>query len=209
MTKAKSAESYIKNHPKWSEELGILRKVLIDSELDETVKWGMPVYTLGGKNVIGITGFKHHFGVWFYQGVFLYDPHKLLRNAQEGKTKAMRHLNFKDKSEIDLAILKEYVAEAIENQKSGKVVKASSRSSKLPELLKAALSADAELKAGFEGLTPGKQKDYIEYISEAKMEKTKLKRLDKIVPMILRGEGLNDRNSAGLVRIAMEHNLLD
>ena len=193
MTKVKSAETYIKDHPIWSTELGILRKAIIATELEETVKWGMPVYTLGGKNVVGITGFKHHFGLWFYQGVFLSDPHKLLRNAQEGKTKAMRHLNFEEASQIDLAIIKEYVAEAIENQKAGKVVKASSRSSKLPTLLKEAFSVDTELKESFEALTPGKRKDYIEHIDQAKMEKTKLKRLDKIVPMILRGEGLNDK----------------
>lgn len=193
MEKSKTVDSYINNHPNWSEELTILRKLVLKTELEETVKWGMPVYTLGGKNVVGVTGFKHHFGLWFYQGVFLSDPAKLLRNAQAGKTKAMRHLNFTSKKEIDVKVVKAYLAEAIQNQKDGKMVKATPRKLEMPELLKKALAEDKALMSAFQKFTPGNQKDFMEHIHAAKMEKTKVSRLAKILPMIERGEGLSDK----------------
>lgn len=192
MEKSKTVESYISGH-QWEKELNILRKIMLKTELEETVKWGMPVYTIGNKNVVGITGFKKFFGLWFYQGSFLSDPHKLLRNAQEGKTKGMRHMNFTDKDQIDLKIVKAYLKEAIENQKAGKMIKATRRQAPPPPLLEEALAADKELKQAFLALSQSKQQDYIEYISTAKREQTKLTRLDKIVPMILRGEGMNDK----------------
>lgn len=193
MKKAKSVESYIKNHPVWSEELSVLRELLLKTELEETVKWGMPVYTLGGKNVVGITGFKNHFGLWFYQGSFLSDPEKMLRNAQEGKTKGMRHLNFADKKEIKKRLISSYIKEAIANEKAGKRIKAAPRSMVVPPLLKERLNKDKKLAKAFSGFTKGKQKDFIEYLNTAKMEKTKITRLEKIIPMILRGEGMNDK----------------
>jgi len=192
MQKTKTVESYISGH-QWEAELKYLRKELLKTELEETVKWGMPVYTIDNKNVVGLTGFKKFFGLWFYQGSFLSDPHKLLRNAQEGKTKGMRHMNFTDKKEIDLKVVKAYVKEAIENQKAGKTIKAARRSAPPPPLLSEALKSDKELKQAFSALTQSKQQDYIEYIATAKREQTKLTRLDKIVPMILRGEGINDK----------------
>jgi len=104
MDKKKTVDAYISGH-QWEKELKYLRGVLKKTELIETVKWGMPVYTIDNKNVIGLTGFKKFFGLWFYQGSFLSDPHKLLRNAQEGKTKGMRHMNWTDKKEVDLSIV--------------------------------------------------------------------------------------------------------
>jgi len=193
MKKAKTVDSYIGEHPTWSKELSILRKLLQKTELVETVKWGMPVYTLGGKNVVGITGFKKHFGFWFYQGSFLSDPEKLLRNAQEGKTKGMRHLNYSDIKEVDKKIAAAYIKEAIANQKAGKMIKAVVKSAKLPAELIAALDKDKKLAKAYETFSMGNKKDFCEYISSAKMEKTKLRRLDKILPMILEGEGLNDK----------------
>lgn len=193
MGKAKSAEDYIKNHPLWSEELSILRELVMKTELEETLKWGMPVYTLDNKNVVGITGFKNFFGLWFYQGCFLSDPNKLLRNAQEGKTKAMRHLNFTDVKDIKKTIVKAYVKEAIANQKAGKVVKHERKKLMMPELLKTALATDKKLAKAFEKFTPGNQKEFKEYILSAKQEKTKVRRLEKIIPMIKDGVGMNDK----------------
>jgi len=193
MKSAKTVDSYIADHPKWGPELKLLQKVLRDTELEEQVKWGMPVYTIKNKNVIGITGFKNFFGIWFYQGVFLSDPKKLLRNAQEGKTKAMRHLNFAHKDEMDFKLIKAYVREAIENEKAGKRVKIAKKKLAMPPLLAAAFKKDKKLDAAFKALSLTKQNDFKDYLLSAKREATKASRLQKILPMIKEGIGMNDK----------------
>lgn len=192
MTK-KTAEEYVGSHPVWSDELKTLRQLLLKSELEETVKWGMPVYTLDGKNVVGIAGFKKHYGLWFYQGVFLSDSKDLLVNAQEGKTKAMRQMKFFLGDKLNKKLITQYINEATENQKKGLTVKPESVKLTMPTELKKALDKDAMMKKSFLALTPGKQKEYMGYILEAKMEKTKLSRIQKIIPLIQSGKGLHDK----------------
>ena len=192
MTK-KTAEEYVGSHPVWSDELKTLRQLLLKSELEETVKWGMPVYTLDGKNVVGIAGFKKHYGLWFYQGVFLSDSKNLLVNAQEGKTKAMRQMKFFLGDKLNKKLITQYINEATENQKKGLTVKPESVKLTMPTELKKALDKDAMMKKSFLALTPGKQKEYMGYILEAKMEKTKLSRIQKIIPLIQSGKGLHDK----------------
>ena len=123
MAKIKSAEEYIREKTHWSDELNILRKLILQTELKETIKWGAPVYTLDGKNIVGLAGFKNHFGIWFYNGVFLKDKEKALVNAQEGKTKALRQMRFESIEDIKPDIVLSYVKEAIANQKAGKEIK--------------------------------------------------------------------------------------
>ncbi|MEX0290341.1 MAG: YdeI family protein [Flavobacteriaceae bacterium] len=187
-------EAYYAKEGPFKEGIAQLRSIALKTEMGETLKWGSPVYTVDGKNVLGIMAFKQHFGVWFFNGVFLSDPKNVLQNAQEGKTKAMRHWKFTSNNEIDEAAIKVYMLEAIENQKKGLVVKPERNTKKavVPELLKQTFETDAGLKAKFEALSPGKQREYCEYISTAKQEKTKQSRLEKITPMILEGVGLND-----------------
>lgn len=189
----KTAEEYVGSHPVWSDELKTLRQLLLKSELEETVKWGMPVYTLDGKNVVGIAGFKKHYGLWFYQGVFLSDSKNLLVNAQEGKTKAMRQMKFFLGDKLNKKLITQYINEATENQKKGLTVKPESVKLTMPTELKKALDKDAMVKKSFLALTPGKQKEYMGYILEAKMEKTKLSRIQKIIPLIQAGKGLHDK----------------
>ena len=189
----KTAEEYVGSHPVWSDELKTLRQLLLKSELEETVKWGMPVYTLDGKNVVGIAGFKKHYGLWFYQGVFLSDSKNLLVNAQEGKTKAMRQMKFFLGDKLNKKLITQYINEATENQKKGLTVKPESVKLTMPTELKKALDKDAMVKQSFLALTPGKQKEYMGYILEAKMEKTKLSRIQKIIPLIQSGKGLHDK----------------
>lgn len=178
----------------WPEALNRLHEIFSKTELVETKKWGMPVFTINGKNVVGYAGMKNHFGIWFYNGVFLSDPYHVLINAQEGKTKAMRQWRFESIEEIDEVKILEYLHEAIQNEKDGKSWKAEKGIEiEIPELLEEKLKADAKLKESFETLTPYKQKEYIEYISEAKREATQITRLEKIIPMILEGKGLNDK----------------
>ena len=195
MKKVTSVEEYIETHEKWTDALTILREIINATELEETLKWSAPVYALNGKNVLGLGAFKNHFGLWFFNGVFLKDDKNLLVNAQE-KTKAMRQMRFESLDEIDKHTVLEYVKEAIENQRLGKELKPEKTTKKaitIPEELKQELKRNSTLNTNFETLSPYKQKEYCEYIASAKREATKESRLEKIVPMILQGIGLNDK----------------
>ena len=194
MKKVYSVEEYIESSDQWSEELTMLRTILLKTELVETVKWSIPTYTINNKNVIGIAGFKNYFGLWFFQGVFLKDEHQVLINAQEDKTKGQRQWRFKHKSEIKETLLLNYVREAIENQKLGKEIAINrKKETVIPPELQEALDANTTTKAFFENLTPYKQREYCEYIATAKRESTKQSRLKKIIPMIEQGVGLSDK----------------
>ncbi len=195
MKKVSSVEEYIENQEQWVDALTLLRAIINSTEAVETLKWSAPVYTVNGKNVLGLGAFKHHFGIWFFNGVFLKDEKKLLMNAQEGKTKALRQMRFTSINDIDKNMVLAYVNEAIENQKAGKEIK-SDRSKKetvIPIELKQELNKNTILNSSFNKLTPYKQREYCEYIETAKREATKISRLEKIKPMITQGIGLNDK----------------
>ncbi len=193
--KVSSVEEYIETNEKWSEALTLLRSIMLQTELEETLKWSIPTYTINNKNVCGIGAFKNHFGVWFFNGVFLKDEHKLLRNAQEGTTRGMRQLNYTSIDDVDKNLLLQYVKEAIENQKAGKEIKPNrgKKETIIPEELQNTLNKNTELQTAFNALSPYKQREYCEHIATAKREATKLSRLEKITPMILQGIGLNDK----------------
>ncbi len=182
-------------NPHYCEELNIIRNIINQTELVETIKWSAPTYTLNGKNVVGFSAFKNHFGLWFFNGVFLKDEHGLLINAQENKTKALRQMRFTSKDQINETIILAYVKEAIENQRLGKEIKPTrnTKAVEVPTELKRVFKANEDLNVAFKALTPGKQREYCQYISTAKREATKLSRLEKITPMILQGVGLNDK----------------
>ena len=195
MKKVNSVEEYIEVNSQWSEGLSTLREIILSTEAIETIKWSAPVYTIDGKNVIGLGAFKNHFGVWFFNGVFLKDEKNLLVNAQEGKTKALRQMRFKSFDQIDSKVVLAYVKEAIENQKLGKELKPERNKKEviIPEELKREFNNNSEYKNSFYKLTPGKQREYCDYIASAKRDATKQSRLEKIKPMILQGVGLNDK----------------
>lgn len=98
-----------------------MREILIKTELEESIKWNAPIYELKGKKVLGFGAFKHHFGIWFFNGVFLKDDQHLLIRKSE-TTKGLRHLQFKNASDIDKNVVLRFVKEAIENQKLGKTI---------------------------------------------------------------------------------------
>lgn len=194
MQAQKTVEDFLAKHDRWNEALIKLRQILLNTELEESIKWGIPVYSLNGKNVLGLCAFKSYVGLWFYQGVFLTDPKKVLINAQEGKTKAMRQLRFTSEDDIDLALVKFYIDEAIQNQKAGKEMKPDTKKPiVIPAELQSAIDTDAALKSAFAQFTPGKQREFADYVSEAKQETTRIKRVDKILPLIRKGIGLNDK----------------
>jgi uncharacterized protein YdeI (YjbR/CyaY-like superfamily) len=154
----------------------------------------MPVYSLNGKNVVGLGAHKPYAGLWFYNGSFLKDKNGFLVNAQEGKTKGMRQWRFEKGAEIPESLVRSYLEEAIQNQKEGKEIKPEkSKRMPIPSAFKTQLEQNQPLKRNFESLTPGKQREYLEYLNEPKQEKTVLNRIDKIIPLILEGKGLNDR----------------
>ncbi|MEN3322469.1 YdeI/OmpD-associated family protein [Mariniflexile soesokkakense] len=195
MKKISSVDEYIEEHAQFSEALTLLRTIINSSELEESVKWNAPIYALEGKNVIGLGAFKHHFGIWFFNGVFLKDEKKLLQTAQE-KTKGLRQMRFESINDINKNSVLAYIKEAIENQKLGKEIKPNKTTKKdivFPEELQKLLKKNPVLYEAFNILTPSKQREYCEFIAEAKRDATKLARLEKITPMILQGVGLNDK----------------
>lgn len=194
MKKVSSVEEYIEVNSHFSDALTLLRDLINSTQLDESLKWSAPVYSLNGKNVVGLGAFKQHFGIWFFNGVFLKDEQQLLVNAQE-KTKALRQMRFESIEDIDKATVLAYVKEAIENQKLGKELKPERKGKTvvIPKELSTVLKANSEFNTSFKALTPSKQREYCEYIESAKREATKQTRLDKITPMILKGIGLHDK----------------
>ncbi len=171
-----------------------LESILNETDLVKTIKWGIPVYTYNGKNLIGIAAFKSYVGIWFYNGVFLSDPLQVLVNAQEGKTKSQRQWRFHSIEDINPDLIVSYIHEAIENAKKGlKPVTQKSKEIEIPPILCEALASNEELIFCFEKLSEYKQKEYSSYIQEAKREATQIARLEKIKPMIMQGMGLNDK----------------
>lgn len=194
MKKVYSVEEYFEDNNHFGEALNTLRSIINSTELEETIKWSSPVYALNGKNVVGLGAFKNHFGIWFFNGVFLKDEKKLLEQAQES-TKGLRQMRFESLEEIDKNAVLAYVKEAINNQKLGKELKPEKKGKTiaLPKELKTELKSNTILYDAFKSLTPGKQREYCEHIESAKQEKTKQSRLEKIKPMILKNIGLYDK----------------
>jgi uncharacterized protein YdeI (YjbR/CyaY-like superfamily) len=193
-SKSSSVEEIISSMEPWVSELMLLREIILSTGLKEEIKWGAPIYTLNGKNVVSIGGFKNFATMWFHQGVFLTDPGGVLVNASEGKTKGLRQWRFISMKEIKPSLVRKYVMEAIENAKEGKEIKPEKKAQlPLPVELQAVLKSDRVAKASFQKLTPGKQREYIEYISEAKGDDTRKRRVAKVIPMIVSGRGLNDK----------------
>lgn len=194
MAKAENAEDYIKAHKEWEEELLDLRLFLTSFPFEETIKWGGPVYTYKSKNLIGLAAFKNHYGLWFFDGAQLQENTTLLHKAQEGKTKTLRQIRFTKDSAPDIPALKPYVEEAMNLVDQGKVSKPTpSKNVVMTQDFLGLLKKEQNLESEFSALSPGKQREYIAYITEAKRSETKEKRFDKIIPLIKDGKGLNDK----------------
>ena len=180
----------------WDNEIEQLHAIIRKTSLIETTKWGGPVYTHNNKNVLGIGGFKSYFGIWFYNGVFLKDEKKLLINANEENTKSLRQMRFNSVNEIDEKLILAYIKEAIEIEGKGLAIPKEKKETIIPELLQKELDRNLELSSKFNSFSPYKQREFIEYITSAKQEKTQMTRLEKVITMILEGRGLNDKYRA-------------
>lgn len=187
--------NFISKHEQFADILLRLRDIIRVHPFEEAMRWGVPTYRFDNQNLVGIGAFKNHVGLWFFQGSLLSDPHHILKNAQQGKTKAMRQIRFRSVEEIDEKIISAYLKETLENQKKGLLVKIDRTPKKvrLPIELITSLEQDQNLSDQFYNLTPGRQNEYANYIAEAKRMQTKSNRLIKIKPLILDGKGLYDK----------------
>lgn len=176
----------------WEKEIDFLKAIVNKTSLVETTKWGGIVYTHNGKNVLGIGGFKSYFGLWFFNGVFLRDEANLLVSGNE-TTKAQRQLRFNSLAAIDEKLVLNYIKEAIQLEEKGVKHKAEKSPLVLSGYFESFLESNVAIKNAFESFNLTKKKEFAEYIDTAKQEKTKEARLEKIIPMILEGIGLNDK----------------
>jgi len=184
---------FLRKAKKWREESEKLRTILLGCPLTEELKWGEPCYTLQGKNVVLIGGFKDYCTLLFFKGALLSDPQGIL--VAPGKLQAGRQIRFTSLREIvDLeTILKTYIYDAIEVEQAGLKVKLKKHSEYIiPEELERKFDEIPALKAAFEALTPGRQRAYMFHISAPKQSKTRESRVEKCMQLILDGNGLND-----------------
>lgn len=185
---------YFTKAEKWQEEFEKLRKIVLDCGLTEELKWGNPCYTFQGSNIVLIHGFKEYCALLFFKGSLLQDSHGILTQQTEN-VQAGRQARFTNIQDIigKEAILKAYMYEAIELEKAGlKVNFKKTTEYAVPEEFQQKLNEIHALKTAFEALTPGRQRAYILYFSQAKQAKTREARIEKYIPQILSGKGLDD-----------------
>jgi uncharacterized protein YdeI (YjbR/CyaY-like superfamily) len=185
---------YISENKKWEEELRKLRMIVLDCKLTEELKWGVPCYTFRESNIVLIHVFKEYCALLFIKGALLKDASGILIQ-QTKNTQAGRQIRFTNVGEIveKETILKAYINEAIEVEKTGlKVNFKKTAEFDIPEEFQKKLDEMAALKSAFEALTPGRQRAYIFYFSAPKQPKTRESRIEKCMPQIFNGKGLND-----------------
>ncbi len=185
---------YFTKAKKWKEEIEKLRTIILDCHLKEELKWGVPCYTFNDNNVVLIHTFKDYCALLFHKGVLLKDPKKILIQ-QTANVQVARQVRFTSLAEIVKLekTLKAYVMEACEVEEKG--LKAPMKSTKefaMPEEFKKQLDKNAKLKKAFEALTPGRQRGYLLHFSSAKQAKTREARIEKYIPHILEGKGIDD-----------------
>jgi uncharacterized protein YdeI (YjbR/CyaY-like superfamily) len=187
-------DEFLSKAKKWKEEFEKLRAIILDCELTEEVKWGVPCYMFEKKNIVLIHGFKEYCAILFFKGSLLQDANDILIKQTEN-VQASRQIRFTNVEEI-VAMetnLKSYIYEAIEVEKSGLEVEFKKITEFIiPEEFQNKMDETPGLKAAFEALTPGRQRAYIFYFSEPKQSKTRLSRVEKYMQKILTGKGLND-----------------
>jgi uncharacterized protein YdeI (YjbR/CyaY-like superfamily) len=177
----------------WRAEIAALQRILSGFDLSEECKWGKPCYTVEGKNVVIIQGFKEYCALGFFQGALLEDPKKLL--VRLGRIQAARVMKFAGTKEIatKAAIIKAYVREAVAAAKAGRKVETKPRKLPVPAELKAKFRDKPRFKRAFEALTPGRQRGYLFHFGGAKQSSTRSARIEKAMPAIFAGRGFLER----------------
>ena len=179
----------------WREELEMLRQIVLETGLTEEIKWGAPVYTHKGKNIVSVVALKESANIGFFKGVLLTDKHKILQ--QQGNLQSDRIIKFTNVKDIEKVkdVLKEYVLEAIEIEESGKKVEFKKNPEPIPNELLEAFEQDPAFKKAFYALTAGRQRGYIIHFSQPKQSQTRIGRIEKYKEQIFNGIGLNDKYS--------------
>jgi uncharacterized protein YdeI (YjbR/CyaY-like superfamily) len=185
---------YFKKAKHWQKELEQLRRIVLGCKLTEELKWGVPCYTYGESNIVLIHVFKEYCAILFVKGALLKDKEGVLvqqtKNVQSARQ--IRFANVEEVIELEPVIIA-YIKEAVKVEKAGlKVDMIKSTELVFPEELQIRLDEDPDLKTAFEALTPGRQRGYHLYFSAAKQSKTRESRVEKYVPQILKGKGLDD-----------------
>ncbi len=198
MTKSKmnpKVDEYLAKSKKWQKELDKLRTILLSCQLTEELKWGKPCYTFQKGNIVVILSLKAYCALLFFKGALLNDANGILVKAGENTEagRQIRFTNVREIAEIE-TILKAYIHQAIEVEKAGlKVITKKFTELKIPEEFQNKLDKISALRTAFEALTPGRQRTYIFYFSAPKQSKTRESRVEKWMPQILNGKGLNDQ----------------
>ena len=187
-------DAFIRRAKKWQKEFEQLRSIILDCQLTEELKWGVPCYNYEGKNVVLMHGFKEYCAILFVKGVLLKDAQGILV-IQTENTQVACQIRFTNVQEIvdREAILKAYIREAIEVEKAG--LKADLKKTaefKVPVEFQSKLDEIPALKTAFHALTPGRQRAYLLYFDQPKLSKTREARVEKYMQYILDGKGLND-----------------
>jgi uncharacterized protein YdeI (YjbR/CyaY-like superfamily) len=186
-------DAFVSRAKNWQGEIQALRSMLRDCGLDEELKWGKPCFMFEGRNVAIIQPFKEHCSLMFFKGALIQDTHSLLR-SQGGNTQSAMRLEFTSKDQIKKAVVKTYVKQAIAVEKAGLNVDFNARRElELPEELTQILNKDSKLAKAFHALTPGRRRGFVLHFTGAKQSKTRTARIEKCIPKILAGKGMNDR----------------
>ena len=187
-------DEYLRRAEKWRKEFERLRTIALGCELTEELKWGQPCYTLQNKNIVVIQGFKDYCAILFFKGALLKDAEGLLVKPGE-HTQASRQIRFSNVQEIVRLqrVLTAYIHQAIDVEKAGlKVTLRKTADLEMPEEFQTKLDESPALKKAFCALTPGRQRGYLFYFSQAKQAKTRESRVDECSGQILKGKGLRD-----------------
>lgn len=187
-------DAFISRAGKWQAEMKKLRKIALGCPLTEELKWGKPCYSFQDSNIVLIVPFKNYCSLLLCKGALLKDPKGILVKAGEN-TQAARQIRFTQAGEINELepVLKAYLLEAVEAEKAGlKVNYKKAGEHDVPEEFQKKLEQTPALKAAFAALTPGRQRAYLMHFSAAKQTKTREARIEKCMPLILDGQGLND-----------------
>ena len=191
----RKVDQFLEKSVKWKEEMTLLREIILKiKELDEDFKWMHPCYTFQGKNVVLIHGFKEYCALLFHKGALLQDSAGILIQQTENVQSA-RQIRFTDITQIrkQKTFIKNYIKEAIEIERLGKKVNLKETADfPVPDEFRNRLDKNRELKNSFEALTPGRQRGYLFYFSQAKQSRTRESRIDKCIPKILDGKGMDD-----------------
>lgn len=187
-------DEYVNDAKSWQREMTQLREICLDCGLAESLKWKKPCYSFQENNVAIIQPFKNSVALMFFKGTLLDDPENILEKPGKN-SRIARRIAFTNSEEIAKLepVIKEYLQEAIQAEKDGLEVEVKKKKEPIPEELQTKFEEDPEFKTAFKELTPGRQRGYLLHFSSAKQSKTRTRRIEKYIPKIMDGKGINER----------------